>query len=143
MFGLNLRMSNDKMMIVVLLLVLFGYFAVRYFSQWKQALVGLTHKVGAMASEVTKPQFVLYYANWCGYSKQFLPEWNKFVEYAKANLSKVDVKEIVCEGDGEKVCSDHQVRGFPTVRLYKGSQMQEYDGERNAQALIDYVNKHC
>src|ERR1700744_6581436 len=41
-------------------------------------------------STLLKPQsskfrIVLYYTNWCGYSKMFLPEWKKFKDQINGN----------------------------------------------------------
>jgi len=83
---------------------------------------------------------VLYYANWCGYSKQFLPEWNKFVIYAKKNLPNVSVEEVVCENGKEKLCRDRGVKGYPSVLMYKNNKTILFEGKRDAQALVQFCN---
>lgn len=88
-----------------------------------------------------KPTCVLYYATWCGYSRDFLPQWEKFEEYAKKNLNVVP-KSVLCEGDEESKCNHEGVRGYPTVIIYlpDGKKVQ-YEGNRTAEDLIQWCQK--
>ena len=84
---------------------------------------------------------ILYYANWCGHSKAFIPEWEKFENYAKQNMKNVTVTKILCEGENAKQkCKG--VRGFPTVMLFSNNQANMYNGERTSDALIKFVNSN-
>ena len=97
----------------------------------------------AMKNVDGKPiNVVLYYANWCGYSKQFLPEWNKFVVYAKKNLPHINVEEIVCENGKEGLCKNRGVKGYPSVLMYKNNKTILFEGKRDAQALVQFCNNN-
>ena len=90
-------------------------------------------------------EIVLYYAMWCGYSKMFLPEWEKFEKYAKDNFSNLKVSSIRCEGGNESKCG--MVPGFPTVILYKNrnkpdEQIIKFENDRISQQLINFVNEN-
>lgn len=65
-------------------------------------------------SEAHKLKLVLYYTNWCGYSKMLLPHWNKLKEKLNGNPS-VEVEEIDCEKNKD---SCRHVPGYPTVLLF-------------------------
>jgi len=92
-------------------------------------------------------EIVLYYAMWCGYSKMFLPEWEKFVAYAGKNIKNVKVTSIRCEGGDEVTCKQKGVDGYPMVILYlnDGSeipfQVNSAD-ERTSDNLVKFVNNH-
>lgn len=86
----------------------------------------------------TKPTIVLYYANWCGHSKIFLPEWIKFEEYARNNLKHIETKRILCEGDNMSKCTF--LAGYPTVLLYKNNEIIGYNGKRDMESLAQFIN---
>ena len=93
--------------------------------------------------EKIKGELVLYYAMWCGYSRSFLPEFEKFEKFAKENLPHVRVMKIRCEDGNEATCSQKGVNGFPSVILYvKNGQEKTFDKERNMQKLVEFVNEN-
>lgn len=54
-------------------------------------------------------------------------------------LAKVD-----CIDDANKdLCNDQEVRGFPTVKLFRndGSDAVDYDGGRTADDIVAYMKK--
>lgn len=68
-----------------------------------------------------KIDVVLYYAMWCGYSKQFLPIWNQFKAMAKQKYGDaLNIREADCSDETapgyDKSCS--LVNGFPSVVFY-------------------------
>jgi thioredoxin-like negative regulator of GroEL len=90
-----------------------------------------------------KDEIILYYATWCGYSRMFLPEWEKFVAYAKDNLPSVKVSSIRCEDGNEAVCTQKGVEGYPTIILYlKNGEQIQFAGERNTKQLSDFIRKN-
>lgn len=111
----------------------------------------VTNSSGTNAKNITeefndsaKPTIVLYYASWCGYSKMFLPEWEKFKKYAQENLPNILVRSVRCEGGDEATCMQKGVQGYPTVILYKeiGKTGIPFDDDRTAEKLIEFVNNH-
>jgi thiol-disulfide isomerase/thioredoxin len=87
-----------------------------------------------------KGEIVLYYATWCGYSRQFLPEWEKFSRYASKNLPNVKVTSMKCENDDEELCFQKGVEGYPTVILYPTNGTEAvFDKERTSDKLIEFV----
>lgn len=100
----------------------------------KESLSGLNQE----NFDSAKHKIALYYTNWCGYSKMFLPEWEKFEEYVANNNNYISIEKIDCEKN-QGMCS--KVNGFPTVILYdaNGKQhiMEKYP--RTKQGLIDFV----
>ena len=78
---------------------------------------------------------VLYYADWCGHCKQFMPEW----ENAANQLgSKIRFTKINCVND-KKRCENESIKGFPTVILYRNGKKMEFNGERTVDGLKKFI----
>lgn len=86
-------------------------------------------------------ELILYYANWCGFSRMFLPEWEKFENYAKENLSNLKVTRVLCEGGNEATCFQKGVEGYPTVILYRKDGSEEtFMDDRTSDKLVQFIN---
>jgi len=88
-----------------------------------------------------KNKLYLYFTEWCGHSKNFLPEWDKLVSMVESSNLKntFDVKKINCEKD-KQTCEDANVRGYPTVILHKtNGQNVAYNGQRTAQDIMNFM----
>ena len=99
-----------------------------------------TRKITSSLGEI-----VLYYAMWCGITRQMLPEWEKFEIYAQTNLPYVKVSKVRCEGGNEDVCNQKNIQGFPTIILYIGNNQFMFDNEFNQRTndnFIKFVQKH-
>ena len=84
-------------------------------------------------------KITLYYASWCGHSKQFMPEWNKFVKYTDQYMPYIQVDTVECKEDNKEACKG--VQGFPTVMLINQRNKQIlYEGERTLEGLIKFIN---
>ena len=84
-------------------------------------------------------KITLYYTSWCGHSKQFMPEWNKFIKYADKHMPSIKIETIECKENNKEACS--QVKGFPTVVfINQQNKRKVYDGERTLEGLIKFVN---
>jgi thiol-disulfide isomerase/thioredoxin len=57
--------------------------------------------------------FVLFYASWCPFSREFLPI---FKEYEKSNPDKC--KSVVVD-DRPDLCDKYSIEYYPTVLLFK------------------------
>ena len=84
-------------------------------------------------------KFVLYYAPWCGHSKNFLPIWDNFKKTMKNN-PKVKIIKINCDETNE--CDKKNVPGFPTCILYKKGKEIQFNGERTLKSLNSFVKEH-
>ena len=88
-------------------------------------------------------ELVLYYAMWCGYSKSFIPEWEKFETYAKNNFPQIKVSKIRCEDGNETTCMQKGVDGYPTVILYtKNGKEIKFGNERTMDGLIKFIQQN-
>lgn len=93
--------------------------------------------------DTANAELVLYYALWCGHSKAFLPEWEKFEAHAKANFPNLRVSRVRCEDGNEATCMQKGVQGYPTVILYpKDNSEKQFEGERSLNALINFIKQN-
>lgn len=92
--------------------------------------------------EHSKAEIVLFYALWCGYSKDFLATWKEFVEIAKRDFPELKLTEIRCEGDNENFCNQVGVKGFPTIVLYSGDNQYMFTKQRTIENLVEFVNSN-
>lgn len=84
---------------------------------------------------------VNYNTEWCGYSKQFQPNWNKFASMVDGKIKVVDMK---CDNkDNEEKCKAAGINGYPTVKLYVDNKVFDYNGNRQPDDLIAFVKQHA
>lgn len=103
----------------------------------------LTERFEDNKNSEDKGEIVLYYAMWCGFSRSFLPEWEKFEIYAKENLPGIKVIRMQCEDGLEKACQLKGVEQFPMVIYYPvGKNQVMFEKERTMDKLIEFVNEN-
>ncbi len=80
---------------------------------------------------------------WCGWSRRFQPEWNKFAETVASDPkfnSRVEAIDVKCDNpEKESMCEAYNVPGYPYVVAEIDGQRIPYDGERTASALLTFV----
>lgn len=87
-------------------------------------------------------KIINFNTSWCGASKHFQPAWDKFTEMMKGkNIEVIDMK---CDKskDNDAFCDKNGIQGYPTVKLIKGSQSYEYQGNRTPDDLIQFCKKY-
>ena len=137
--------NTDPYYIIIIVLLVINIFVVLYCVKCHHSVKKESFS-GTSKQETAIPQFgdeiVLYYASWCGYSRIFLPEWQKFAQWADANAKQLKVTAIRCESGNEETCMEKGIRGYPTVVLYpkEGSEVV-FNGDRNAESLTAFVKK--
>ncbi|PZC76601.1 hypothetical protein B5X24_HaOG204369 [Helicoverpa armigera] len=76
---------------------------------------------------------VEFYAPWCGHCKNLVPEYKK-----TADALKGMVKVGALDADQYKsFAKKYGVTGFPTIKIFTGSQHTPYKGSRTASAMVD------
>lgn len=92
-----------------------------------------------------KRTVVNFWASWCGFSKKFKPEWDKFVLQCKKEFPDLQTIDIDVENDPDKtkLSKDAGVSGFPTVILFyrdnNGLKMKQSVGSVDASTLRKFV----
>lgn len=100
-------------------------------------------KTHELTKDSANGEIILYYALWCGHSRNFLPEWEKFEQYAKANMPHLRVSRMRCEDGDEATCQQKGIEGYPTVVLYFGNGTERiFDGQRKMESLVEFINSN-
>uniref|UniRef100_A0A914LUP9 Protein disulfide-isomerase n=1 Tax=Meloidogyne incognita TaxID=6306 RepID=A0A914LUP9_MELIC len=79
---------------------------------------------------------VEFYAPWCGHCKKLAPEYEKAAIRLKAHgipLAKVDATIE------KKLAELYDVKGFPTLKIFRNARRFDYDGPRDADGIVNYV----
>ncbi|REE07747.1 thioredoxin [Winogradskyella pacifica] len=85
------------------------------------------------------PVLVDFYANWCGPCKALAPILNQVKEELKDNVKiiKIDIDK------NELLASKYQVRGVPTMLLFKkGKQVWRQSGVLQKSEIISVINSN-
>jgi len=92
----------------------------------------------------TTSKIILYYAQWCIYSRQFLPEWEKIETYVEKKFKNVSIHKINCEGDNESICASKEIPGFPHIVIEKSNgENIVFEGTRTFDNVIKFLQMHC
>ena len=73
---------------------------------------------------------VKFFAPWCGHCKSMAPAW---VDLAKdqEDDESIMIAEVDCTTDSA-TCTDNGVKGYPTIKAFKGTEeIEKYAGARN------------
>lgn len=89
--------------------------------------------------------FAVYYATWCGYSRDFLEEYNNRLlpELDEKHPEiKARVKFVLNDCDKDKeLCIKNNIDGFPTLILHKpnGQNIEFNSGARTTATIIKFI----
>lgn len=90
-----------------------------------------------------KNKLCLCFAEWCGHSQNFLPEWEKIKNAVK---TRVDLNTICvaynCENN-KNMCEKYNIRGYPTILLHKeNDEIVNYNGPREMNEILKFLQQN-
>jgi thiol-disulfide isomerase/thioredoxin len=99
------------------------------------------------ASDSQYPQFIMFYADWCGHCKQAKPQFEKLMN--DSTYSKIDGKSVyykMMNGDqvDESVKAQYGVSGYPTFILVRNASDKgtTYSGQRDLTSFVSYLKQN-
>ena len=84
---------------------------------------------------------VMFHAPWCSHCKTTKPEFEKAA--AAVAAAAPGIRIVGADGDKLKdALKKYDIRGFPTIKLFRKGQTFEYSGNRLAASFVDFVKSH-
>ena len=83
-----------------------------------------------------QPRIVLYYTEWCRFSKDFLTEWTKLEQLLLGTQIKVEKVDADLQPELARAVN---VTEFPTVILFKDGKQTVYAGSRDAASVSRFI----
>lgn len=84
--------------------------------------------------------FVKFYAPWCGHCKKMAPALSKTASDLAESNPEIKIAKVDATVEKE-VAGKIGLRGYPTIKFYYKQQMVDYTGEREAEAMTNWLIK--
>jgi len=69
------------------------------------------------------------------------PAWDRLMKHYEIS-EDILIADVDCTADGEQLCSDHQIEGYPTLKYGAPDALKDYDGDNQFQDLLLFAKKH-
>lgn len=69
------------------------------------------------------------------------PDWDQLMD-AFANSPTALVADVDCTAEGEPLCEEHGVQGFPTIKYGDPSALEDYEGGRDFASLKSFADEN-
>lgn len=131
----------------------------RSFAHWALGLLGAIAAVSAADTQSETPSDVIsltkdtfndfladhelvlaeFFAPWCGHCKALAPKYEEAATELKAK--NIPLVKVDCTTE-EDVCSEQEVTGYPTLKVFRGpNDAKPYQGARQADTIVSYMIK--
>ena len=142
---LSKSVGNTKSLVIICLVFIFLLAAIFIYRKFvsgnnKNNYVA-NNEFNAMPPGITSVDIYFFYTEWCPHCKTAKPIWFEFkkeMEDQTVNGIKLIFHEVDCDKD-TATSDKFKVKGFPTIKMQKGSQIIEYDAKPNRENLHEFV----
>ncbi|KAI8804173.1 thioredoxin-like protein [Cladochytrium replicatum] len=86
---------------------------------------------------VVKPWFVMFHAPWCPHCQHLAPIWEQLGSSVKG---RVNIGKVDCTRE-TKLCKEHDIRGYPTLKFFDESGVIDFDGQRALDELVEFASQ--
>lgn len=83
-----------------------------------------------------KNGMVKFFQPWCGHCTSMKPAWDEASENAHSSVFLADVN---CS-DQADLCQENDVQGYPTIKVYQGGEVTNYEGGRDLESLKAFAD---
>ncbi|KAJ3162751.1 hypothetical protein HDU86_003724 [Geranomyces michiganensis] len=91
----------------------------------------------------TDARLVFFGSNYCPHCRVFTPVWLEAQKRSDALDNKFHLDKVECSGraENEDLCTDQNITGYPTVKLFlNGEYKEEFTGQRDIATLNAYID---
>lgn len=83
-----------------------------------------------------------FFAPWCGHCKNLGPEFAAAADSLQETNTDIKLAQVDCTTERD-LCSKFDIRGYPTMKIFKGEveSPSDYPGQRQSDAIINYMVK--
>lgn len=78
---------------------------------------------------------VEFYAPWCGHCKNLAPHWKKAAKDLDGEV-KLGMVDATVHGS---LAQKYEVKGYPTIKVFKNGKAEDYNGPREQAGIVDYA----
>jgi thiol-disulfide isomerase/thioredoxin len=94
-----------------------------------------------MFQSTDKPEFIMYYADWCPHCQKAKPGFMTLMKDPEVT-EKVIVRMVNADTEKEEV-KNAGVSGFPTFILRVNGEPKTYEGARSVEGYKAFINQHA
>eukprot|EP01068_Selenidium_serpulae_P014219 Selendium_serpulae@DN6072_c0_g1_i1.p1 len=124
----------------ILVLGLLALFVPRVFAAEEEtAVVVLTEKTFDEFIKNNPVSLIEFFAPWCGHCKSLAPEYEKAAKILKEKDS-IPLGSVDATVEKE-LGTRFQIRGFPTLKIFRNGEPEEYRGGRTADSIVSYIEQ--
>ena len=102
--------------------------------KYKNKYYNLLNQIGGKK----KPKLITFTAKWCGHCQRFQPILNELQNDKKL---KVDFINYDSELD-KNIINEYKIQGYPTIMLNYKNKLIEYNGNRDKNSIINFINSY-
>jgi protein disulfide-isomerase A1 len=81
---------------------------------------------------------VEFYAPWCGHCQALAPQYAAAATTLKNESIKLAKVDCTTE---EQICGQYDVKGYPTLKVFRNGHASEYSGPRKTDGIVNYMLK--
>ncbi|PWN45526.1 hypothetical protein IE81DRAFT_309237 [Ceraceosorus guamensis] len=108
----------------------------------KSDVVDLTKDTFASFVENENLSLVEFFAPWCGHCQALKPHYEESATALLKEETPIKLAKVDCTVE-EDVCSEQEVQGYPTLKVFRKGTASEYNGPRKADGIISYMKKQA
>jgi thiol-disulfide isomerase/thioredoxin len=141
-----LNWKTIAVIIIVLLLLIFGYYTYKQYSDNKTSYHANRENIPIDQNSNKTATLMLFYVDWCPHCKTAKPEWeNLKAQYEGKSINGYTLSfvEYNCTNETDEVSQlmdKYNIEGYPTIKLVKDNQVIEYDAKPTKSTMEQFLN---